>query len=112
MNEFSSASEPEEEDQSSENELSDDDGFLAVAASRHEFIRPPDYTEVQPLIMEHSYKYRPWFDVGDPILEEYVADGMPVGEHVDINADYVLTNGGMIQVQVRESSKMHQGGLQ
>ncbi|GMN63952.1 hypothetical protein TIFTF001_033020 [Ficus carica] len=64
MNEFSSASEPEEEDQSSENELSDDD-FLAVAVvavAANEFIKPPDYIEVQPLIIEHSYKYRPWFD--------------------------------------------------
>ncbi|GMN47069.1 hypothetical protein TIFTF001_016249 [Ficus carica] len=28
-----------------------------------EFIRPPDYTTVQPLIIEHEGKYRPWFDV-------------------------------------------------
>ncbi|GMN58658.1 hypothetical protein TIFTF001_027765 [Ficus carica] len=31
--------------------------------------------------------------VGDPILEEYAADGVPVGEHVDVNADYVLADG-------------------
>ncbi|GMN58660.1 hypothetical protein TIFTF001_027759 [Ficus carica] len=65
MNEFSSASEHEEEDRSSENELSDDDQVLAVAViamAANKFIRPLDYTEVQHLIMEHSYKYRPWFD--------------------------------------------------
>ncbi|GMN46272.1 hypothetical protein TIFTF001_015458 [Ficus carica] len=34
----------------------------AICALKDEFIRPPDYNEVQPLIDEHSYKYRPWFD--------------------------------------------------
>ncbi|GMN47685.1 hypothetical protein TIFTF001_016865 [Ficus carica] len=179
MNQFSSASEHEEDDRSSENELRDDDSFLAVAvvamaSSRHyirrdpqpmlnsrltdnEFIRWPDYTEVQPLIEEHSYKYRPWFDncIGiidgthvpfvprednseawvnrkgvhsqnvlaacsfnmkftymlagyegschDAImLEEAIAfhgfpipphDGVPIGGHVDVNADVVLADG-------------------
>ena len=31
--------------------------------------------------------------VGDPILEEYAAYSVPVGGHVDINADVVLDNG-------------------
>jgi hypothetical protein len=34
-----------------------------ICTLNDEFIRPPDYTAVQPLIMEHSYKYRPWFEV-------------------------------------------------
>ena len=34
-----------------------------ICSLKDEFIRPPDYTAVQPLIEEHSYKYRPWFDV-------------------------------------------------
>ncbi|GMN58640.1 hypothetical protein TIFTF001_027743 [Ficus carica] len=50
----------------------------AICALKDEFIRPPDYTEVQPLIEEHSYKYRPWFDVSG---------------HVDVNADVVLADG-------------------
>ncbi|GMN45094.1 hypothetical protein TIFTF001_014284 [Ficus carica] len=116
MNEYSSASEHEEDDRSSEHELNDDDGFLPVivvavvahkrnrrinpqpmhnarltgATNRHisylfqhsrettsrwffkvltaicalkdEFIRQPNYTDVQHLIMGHSYKYKPWFD--------------------------------------------------
>ena len=37
--------------------------LFAICALKDEFIRPPDYTEVQPLIQEHGYKYRPWFDV-------------------------------------------------
>ncbi|GMN60787.1 hypothetical protein TIFTF001_029869 [Ficus carica] len=31
---------------------------------KDEFIRPPDYTAVQPLIQEHGYKYRPWLMYG------------------------------------------------
>ncbi|GMN31978.1 hypothetical protein TIFTF001_049741 [Ficus carica] len=34
-----------------------------ICALKDEFIRPPDYSAVQPLILEHSNKYRPWFDV-------------------------------------------------
>ncbi|GMN63917.1 hypothetical protein TIFTF001_032995 [Ficus carica] len=30
--------------------------------------------------------------VRDPILEAYVADGVPVGGHVDVNADVVLAD--------------------
>ena len=30
--------------------------------------------------------------VGDHILEEYVTDGVPLGGHVDVNADYVLAD--------------------
>ncbi|GMN46273.1 hypothetical protein TIFTF001_015462 [Ficus carica] len=37
--------------------------LFAICALKDEFIRPPDYTAVQPLIQEHGYKYRPWFDV-------------------------------------------------
>ncbi|GMN60653.1 hypothetical protein TIFTF001_029735 [Ficus carica] len=37
--------------------------LTAICALKDEFIRPPDYTEVQALIMEHSYKYRLGFDV-------------------------------------------------
>jgi len=40
--------------------------LLAICALKDEFIRPPDYTAVQPLIMEQGYKYRPWFDVRYP----------------------------------------------
>ncbi|GMN43331.1 hypothetical protein TIFTF001_012531 [Ficus carica] len=36
--------------------------LLAICSLKDEFIRPPDYTAVQPLIQEHGYKYRPWFD--------------------------------------------------
>ncbi|GMN40426.1 hypothetical protein TIFTF001_009656 [Ficus carica] len=36
--------------------------LFAICALKDEFIRPPDYTAVQPLIQEHGYKYRPWFD--------------------------------------------------
>ncbi|GMN64831.1 hypothetical protein TIFTF001_033895 [Ficus carica] len=31
--------------------------------------------------------------IGDPFLEEYVADCMPVRENVDVNADYVFDEG-------------------
>ncbi|GMN55516.1 hypothetical protein TIFTF001_024632 [Ficus carica] len=62
--------------------------LLAICSLKDEFIRPPDYTAVQPLIQEHGYKYRPWFDVGDPLHEDYAGDCMPVSENVDVNADY------------------------
>ncbi|GMN32036.1 hypothetical protein TIFTF001_046570 [Ficus carica] len=62
--------------------------LLAICSLKDEFIRPPDYTAVQPLIQEHMYKYRPWFDVGDPLHEDYAGDCMPVSENVDVNADY------------------------
>ncbi|GMN29136.1 hypothetical protein TIFTF001_041270 [Ficus carica] len=40
------------------------DKVLKVICSlKDEFIRPSDYTSVQNLILEHSDKYRPWFDV-------------------------------------------------
>ncbi|GMN68920.1 hypothetical protein TIFTF001_037973 [Ficus carica] len=34
-----------------------------ICALKDEFIRPPDYTTVQPLIIDYEGKYRPWFDV-------------------------------------------------
>ena len=34
-----------------------------ICGLKDEFICPPDYTAVQPLVQEHDYKYRPWFDV-------------------------------------------------
>jgi len=37
-----------------------------ICALKDEFIRLPDYIAVQPLIIEHGYKYRPWFDVRYP----------------------------------------------
>ncbi|GMN58104.1 hypothetical protein TIFTF001_027207 [Ficus carica] len=37
-----------------------------ICALKDEFIRPPDYTTVQPLINENEGKYRPWFDVRYP----------------------------------------------
>ncbi|GMN22612.1 hypothetical protein TIFTF001_050221 [Ficus carica] len=40
--------------------------LTAICALKDEFIRPPDYTEVQPIITEHSYKYSPRFDVELP----------------------------------------------
>ncbi|GMN60445.1 hypothetical protein TIFTF001_029535 [Ficus carica] len=64
-----------------------------ICALNDEFIIPPDYTAVQHLILEHSDKYRPWFDVGDPFLEEYAADCVPVGGNIDVNADYVFDDG-------------------
>lgn len=33
-----------------------------ICALKDEFIRPPDYTAVQPLINEHEGKYQSWFD--------------------------------------------------
>ncbi|GMN60593.1 hypothetical protein TIFTF001_029683 [Ficus carica] len=36
--------------------------LLAICSLKDEFIKPPDYTSVQPLIQEYGYKYRPWFD--------------------------------------------------
>ena len=42
--------------------------LLAICSLKDEFIRPPDYTAVQPLIQEHGYKYRPWFDVRYPLI--------------------------------------------
>ncbi|GMN62675.1 hypothetical protein TIFTF001_031740 [Ficus carica] len=67
-------------------------GMISMKSStfRDEFIRPPDYTTVQPLINENEGKYRPWFDIGDPFLEEYVADCVPVRGNDDVKADYVL----------------------
>ncbi|GMN54873.1 hypothetical protein TIFTF001_023998 [Ficus carica] len=92
MNEHDSGPHHDDDDHGSENAQRDVDAMLAMAmvaatierCSRHrdpvpmhnsrltvllvicglkdEFIRPPDYTAVQPLIMEHGYKYRPWFD--------------------------------------------------
>ncbi|GMN53658.1 hypothetical protein TIFTF001_022795 [Ficus carica] len=34
-----------------------------ICSLKDEFISPADYTSVQNLILEHSDKYRPWFDV-------------------------------------------------
>ena len=31
--------------------------------------------------------------VGDHILEKYTTDGVPVGGHIDVNADYILGDG-------------------
>ncbi|GMN30161.1 hypothetical protein TIFTF001_049588 [Ficus carica] len=65
-----------------------------ICSLKDEFIRPPDYTAVQHLIEEHSYKYRPWMmQVGDPCLEEYEADCVSVRGNVDVNADYELGDG-------------------
>ncbi|GMN62636.1 hypothetical protein TIFTF001_031729 [Ficus carica] len=33
-----------------------------ICALKDEFIRPADYTTVQPFIIEHEGKFRPWFD--------------------------------------------------
>ncbi|GMN22628.1 hypothetical protein TIFTF001_045680 [Ficus carica] len=68
-------------------------GLKVICALNDEFIRPPDYTTVQPLINENEGKYRPWFDIGDPFLEEYVADCVPVRGNDDVNADYMLDDG-------------------
>ncbi|GMN71311.1 hypothetical protein TIFTF001_051816 [Ficus carica] len=51
-----------------------------ICSLKDEFIRPADYTSVQNLILEHSDKYRPWFDV------RYI-------QNVDVNADYVFSDG-------------------
>ena len=34
-----------------------------ICSLKDEFITQPDYTTIQPLILEHADKYRPWFDV-------------------------------------------------
>ncbi|GMN51896.1 hypothetical protein TIFTF001_021048 [Ficus carica] len=39
-----------------------------------------------------KYLGRIWYGVGDHILEKYTADGVPVGGHVDVNADVVLAD--------------------
>ncbi|GMN58744.1 hypothetical protein TIFTF001_027830 [Ficus carica] len=168
-----------------------DEMTFSVMQEIDKLIRPPDYTAVQHLILEHTGKYRPWFDdcigaingthvpcvprrenadgkfyladsgyvnkdcflslfrretyhlpeyqrhraelgnrretrfkilkginsypmekqvmipvacavvhnfirivqIGDPFLEEYVADCVPIRENVDVNADYVLDDG-------------------
>ena len=36
------------------------------------------------------HNFRRMMQIGDPFLEEYVADCVPVCENVDVNADYVL----------------------
>ncbi|GMN23141.1 hypothetical protein TIFTF001_040408 [Ficus carica] len=183
MNEFSSASEHEEDDQSSENELSDDDGFLAmavivVAVSRLNRRRDPQpmhnsrltssmqeiftwltrdtririvslvhfdgrriiYTNIRnvaadwapggkylitcthlcrialsrllvikilkginnypmkkqvmiPVACAIVHNFIRMVQVRDPIFEEYLTDGVPVGGHVDVNADVKSSDG-------------------
>ncbi|GMN24731.1 hypothetical protein TIFTF001_049165, partial [Ficus carica] len=39
-----------------------------ICALKDEFIRPPDYTTVQSLIIEHEGKYRPCVRVSNPLL--------------------------------------------
>ncbi|GMN35629.1 hypothetical protein TIFTF001_042258 [Ficus carica] len=134
MNEFSSASGPEEENTSSENDLSDDDGFLVVAvvavAARKFYVADSGYVNKDCFLSHFDERHiiysnienveSDWalggkhlttsihrcgivlskllvmVQVGDPILEEYAADSVPVGGHVDVNADYVLTDRGLI----------------
>ncbi|GMN66975.1 hypothetical protein TIFTF001_036041 [Ficus carica] len=60
MRRFGSAPQHDEADQAAANEQRNDDDMLAMAVD--EFIRSPDYTAVQRLILEHAGKYRPWFD--------------------------------------------------
>lgn len=36
-----------------------------ICSLKDEFITQPDYTTIQPLILENADKYRPWFDVCD-----------------------------------------------
>ncbi|GMN61141.1 hypothetical protein TIFTF001_030219 [Ficus carica] len=78
-----------------------------ICALKDEFIRPPDYSVVQHLILEHSNKYRPWFDVVDPLVEEYAADCVPVRGLVDVNADYVLTD-GIDSIGVSTGTQQHE----
>ena len=61
MNQFSSASEHEEDDRSSENELSDDDSFIAmavvaVAVSRHNRRRDPQPMHNSSLTATYVWK--------------------------------------------------------
>ncbi|GMN61257.1 hypothetical protein TIFTF001_030345 [Ficus carica] len=42
----------------------------------------------------------------------YAANGVPVGGHVDVNADYVLVDGVDDTGPSTEGSKMHRGGVQ
>lgn len=35
----------------------------AIFRLRHDFIKPPDFNRIDPLIEASGNKYRPWFDV-------------------------------------------------
>ena len=39
--------------------------MCAILTLEEDIIRPPDYDNVQPFILENAYKYRPWFDVSN-----------------------------------------------
>ena len=43
-----------------------------ICSLKDEFIREPDYTTIQPLILEHSDKYRPWFEVCQLFKESFI----------------------------------------
>ncbi|GMN47700.1 hypothetical protein TIFTF001_016893 [Ficus carica] len=89
MNEYSSASDEEQDDVYSENEYSDHNSYLmravvAVTTSRRNRRRQP-----QPM---HNSTLT-GACVGDPILKEYVADCVPVRGNIDVNADYESYDG-------------------
>ncbi|GMN38197.1 hypothetical protein TIFTF001_007426 [Ficus carica] len=66
--------------------------LFAICALKDEFIRPPDYTAVQPLILEHGYKYRPWFDVNYEDDDEASGTGPSTGpQHHDTRMDAMNT---------------------
>ncbi|GMN25396.1 hypothetical protein TIFTF001_017663 [Ficus carica] len=66
--------------------------LFAICALKDDFIRPPDYTEVQPLIEEHGYKYRPWFDVNYEDDNEASGTGPSTGpQHHDTGMDAMNT---------------------
>ncbi|GMN24078.1 hypothetical protein TIFTF001_049117 [Ficus carica] len=66
--------------------------LFAICALKDEFIRPPDYTAVQPLIQEHGYKYRPWFDVNYEDDDEASGTGPSIGpQHHDTRMDVMNT---------------------
>ncbi|GMN53366.1 hypothetical protein TIFTF001_022504 [Ficus carica] len=90
MNDSGSASEHEEDNQVAENKQHNDARMLAMAvvicALKDEFIKPPDYSAVQHLILEYSEKYRPWFDI------RYRSQ-LSILSIVDVNADDVFDYG-------------------
>ncbi|GMN49304.1 hypothetical protein TIFTF001_018472 [Ficus carica] len=66
--------------------------LFAICALKDEVIRPPDYTAVQPLIQEHGYKYRPWFDVNYEDDDEASGTGPSTGpQHHDTRMDAMNT---------------------
>ncbi|GMN62178.1 hypothetical protein TIFTF001_031266 [Ficus carica] len=96
MNEFSSASEDEEEDRSSEDEISDEDGFLAVAvvamaASRHNRRRDPQPMHNSRLI--GSMRVEEIINGHEEIIQDLISMKSDTFKALSHVLDYVLANG-------------------